>query len=345
MKKQTLSIVSPPFDEFQPVLWVPPGSKGAKDQKSIHSVTRDHGVNGRYFLHNQNDEINEGRNFLEKVIVEYRIGSISNDLFTVGDFFDVDYPFDVKAEGNIMGDMAERIARRIVKYFLQHHSKQGKTGGIFDHRFNLTERNNFIVNHTDSFILKIQKYPNLVILKKTGSGKYGYENIKELDGLFDYRYKRQHHVLVLESKLDKININKTDLISNLFVPLRQFFPKALFSYILFSDRHSLFKKKNYTKLRELKERPLSIYKKLNESDIGVLYFTFNESRDDFERIKNHLITQYRSVVRLDAQFYGKMVLSDRKIVLFDEGETPRIKLIKDARYGMWREVKLYHKRK
>ena len=62
-------------------------------------------------------------------------------------------------------------------------------------------------------------------------------------------------------------------------------------------------------------------------------------------MKDHLITQCRSAIRLDVQLYGKMVLSDKKIVLFDGGETPRIKLNKDIKSGMWREVKLSHKGK
>lgn len=334
-----------PFKDFQPVLWVPPGSKKSDTKIPIYSVTRDHGVNGSYHLHNLNDEINGGKVFLEKVIIEYRIGHTSYDLFTVSDFFEADYPFNPNAEGNIMGDIAERISRRITKYFLKHFSKKGRTGGIFDERFNPMERDNFIVTHTDDYVLKIQRYPNLVILKKTGSGKYGYENIKELDGLFDYRYKKKRHILVLESKLDKVNVRKSDLVKKLFTPLRQFFKGAEFSYILFSNKRSFFKKKNMARFRELKHHPLGIYNTLKSYNIGVLYFTFNESREDFERMKNHLITQYRSVVRLDVQFYGKLVLSDRKIVIFDEGETPRIKLVKDPRYGMWREVKFYHKSK
>lgn len=332
-----------PFINFQPVEWTPPGTDGSMPKPTIFSITRNHGIRSSFHLHNPNDEINEHRNFLEKVIIEYKIDTISYDLFTVGDFFEVDYPFDEKGQGNIIGDCAERISRRIVKYFLKHFSPLGHTGGIFDRRFNPKERNNFIVTNTDRYVLKIQKYPNLVLLKKTGKGKYGYENIKELDGLFDYRYQKRRHMLVLESKFEKINVNSDDLVTNLFDPLHQLFPDSHFTYVLFSDKHSIFKKKDYNRLRQLKQQPLCIFNKLRQSKIGILYFTFNETSDDFHRMKNHLITQYRSVVNLDVQFYGKMVLSDKKIVLFDEGETPRVKLIKDHKSGMWEEVKLSHK--
>ncbi len=345
MNKQTSSDIEYPFQEFQPVKWIPPGVSGKGADRAIFSIKRDHGAKGCFKLHNPNDEINDHRVFMEKVIIEYQIGGSTHNLFTVGDFFEVDYSFDEKGEGNIMGDIAERISRRITKYFLKHFSRHGKTGGIFDQRFNPAERNNFIVTHTDKYVLKIQNYPNLVLLKKTGFGKYGYENIKELDGLFDYRYKGKRHILVLESKLEKVNINGITLLNNLFLPLKQLFPDATFTYVLFTDKDSIYRKRNRQRLRKIKQHPLKIYHELKKYDIGVLYFTFNESRDDFEKMKNHLITQYRSVVRLDVQLYGKMVLSDRKIVLFDGGETPRIKLIKDHKHGMWREVKLRHKLK
>ena len=333
-----------PFKGFQPVLWVPPGTKRNSQEKvPIYSVTRDHGIRSSFHLHNPNDEINENRNYLDKVVIEYKINSISYDLYTSGDFFEVDYSFDDKAEGNIMGDIAERIARRITKYFLKHYSKHGRTGGIFDRRFNPVERNNFIVTHSNKYVLKIQKYPNLVILKKTGTGKYGYENIKELDGLFDYRYKKKRHILVLESKLERIKIDSNDLITSLFLPLRQLFTATGFTYILFSERSSIYRKKGMHRLRQLKHQPLAIYKRLKRDNVGILFFTFNERYDDFRRMKDHLITQYRSAVRLDVQLYGKMVLSDKNIILFDGGETPRVKLNKDIKSGMWREVKLSHK--
>lgn len=333
-----------PFKDFQPVHWVPPGLKrNSREKAPIYSTTRDHGIKSSYHLHNPNDEINEDRDYLDKVVIEYKINSISYDLYTIGDFFDVDYSFDDKAEGNIMGDIAERIARRVTKYFLKHFSKRGRTGGIFDMRFNPEERNNFIVTHSNKYVLKIQKYPNLVILKKSGTGKYGYENVKELDGLFDYRYKKKRHILVLESKLERIKIDGNDLITSLFSPLRQLFAAADFSYILFSERGSIYRKKDMHRLRQLKHQPFTIYNRLKRDNVSILFFTFNENRDDFRRMKDHLITQYRSAVRLDVQLYGKMLLSDKKIVLFDGGETPRIKLNKDSKSGMWREVKLSHK--
>ncbi len=332
-----------PFLEFQPVIWNPSPEVFAENGH-ICSVKRDHGVRGSYRLHNPKDEINDDRSFLDKVLVAYEIGAIRYDLFTIRDLFEVTYAFEPRARGNIMGDAAERIARRITKYFLKHHSREGYTGGIFDKRFNPRERDDFIVTHTDRYVLKINKYPNLVILDRSGKGKYGYENIKELDGLFDYRYCNRRHILVLESKLDKINVDCRDLVRHCFYPLRQFFPEACFSYILFSDKESIYVKKDFNRKRQLKQTPFKIYDELARHGVGVLFFTFNESYGDFERIKEHLITQYRSITRMGVTLFGKMVISDRQILLFDEGETPHLKLLKDRRHGMWREVKLTHKR-
>jgi hypothetical protein len=335
-----------PFRDYQPLFWDPcPHGPGDGDGSVVCSVKRNHGVKSTYFLHNPRDEINDGRQYLDRVIVEYRIGHNSYSLYTVADFFQSSYAFDPRADGNIMGDIAERVARRITKYWLKHFSREGRTGGIFDRRFNPKERNDFIVTHTDRYILKIQKYPNIVILDKTGRGKYGYENIKELDGLFDYRHGGQRHILVLESKLDKISVDCDDLLTHLFEPLRQLIPDAVFSYVLFSMQESIYVKKGFERLRQVKVLPQKIFDTLRARGIGTLLFTFNESTHDFERIKNHIITQYRSVAHLGLELHGRMRLTDKEIILFDGGETPHLKLKKDLTTGMWREVKMKHKKK
>jgi hypothetical protein len=38
------------------------------------------------------------------------------------------------------------------------------------------------------------------------------------------------------------------------------------------------------------------------------------------------------------------VITDKELLVFDGGETPHIKLMKDLQSGLWREVKLRHKR-
>lgn len=338
------------FPSFEPAGWTPAARKvgdeeAGKEGDLIYSLRRDHGVKGTYRLHNPNDEINDRRGNLEKVVIEYRIEGISYDLFTVRDLVGAEYPFNASGAGNIVGDMAERIARRVTKYWLKHHSVHGKTGGIFDKRFNPKERDDFIIANTQHYVLKIRRYPNLVILKKTGRGKFGYENIKEIDGLFDYRYFLQRNILVLESKLDKLSINCDDLLDNLFGPLSTLFPDAHFSYVLFTDRNSIYQKRHFERRRQIKQFPYRVYTRLKARGIATLFFSFNEARDDFERMKDHLITQYRVINKMGVTLSGRTVITDKELSIFDGGETPHLKLVKDTRTGMWREVKLTHKRR
>ena len=331
------------FSGFEPVGWTLSNGDAAAQGSMIFSLRRGHGVKGTCRLHNPNDEINDSRRDLDKVLLEYRINGNSYDLFTVRDLFDAEYSFDVGGWGNITGDIAERIARRITKYWLKHFSIHGKTGGIFDRRFNPKERDDFIIANTQQYILKIRKYPNIVILEKTGKGKYGYENVKELDGLFDYRYFLQRHIIVLESKLEKLAIDCDNLLENLFTPLRDLFPKAHFSYVLFTDRNSIYQKRQFERRRQIKQLPLKVYRRLKSEGIATLFFSFNETREDFEHMKDHLVTQYRSLHKLGVMLKGRTVITDKELMIFDGGETPHIKLVKDQKSGMWREVKLTHK--
>ena len=342
LQKQTPSAADP-FRDFHPVKWNPQSSSGTPGP-SIYSIKRNHGVSGVFRLHNLNDEINDNRPFSEKIIVEYYVNGSSYILFTVADLLNSTYPFDRQSEGNILGEIGERIARRVTKYFLKHLSKRGRTGGIFDQRFDPQHREDFIVANTEKYVLKIQQYPNLIILRRTGRGKYGYENIKELDGFFDYRYSGRRHIIVLESKLEKININCRDLTGNLFTPLKKLFPEANFHYILFTDRHSIYVRNNYERWRQIKQLPVAISETLAVSGIGSLFFTFNESREDFEKIKNFLILQYRAVRKQTLTLYGRSIISEKELVIFDGGETPHIKLVKDAPTGLWREIPLRHKK-
>jgi hypothetical protein len=317
------------FSIYEPVAW----QQGSEE--TIYSLRCDHGVKGAFILHNPNDEINDNRNDLDKVIIEYRINDINYDLFTIRDMLNADYTFEPGCEGNIVGDLAERIARRVTKYWLKHYSPHGKTGGIFDKRFNPKERDDFIIANTQQYILKIKKYPNVVILKKTGKGKFGYENIKELDGLFDYRYFLKRTILVLESKIDKISIDCDDLHTNLFTPLANLFPDAHFAYVLFTDKKSIYQKKQFSRKRQIKQFPFKIYEKLKELGIATLFFSFS--------MKDHLITQYRTIHKMGTAIKGRTVITEKEISIFDGGETPHLKLIKDVSSGMWREAKLTHK--
>lgn len=333
-----------PFSEFHPVLWNPERCTSPEAPGSIYSIRRNHGVNGVFKLHNPNDAINDDRPVSEKILIEYVINGCSCPVFTVSDVLNAQHPFDHSGAGNIMGEIAERIARRVTKYFLRHWNRRGYTGGIFDRRFDPKHREDFIIAHTNDYVLKIDRYPNLIILKRTGKGKFGYENIKELDGFFDYRYGGRRHILVLESKLEKINVGCDDLVTNLFNPLRQLFPEARFYYALFTDRNSIYVKSTFQCWRQIKQMPVRIHERLSSEGIGTLFFTFNEGRDDFERMTEFLILQHRALSKQALTLHGKAFISDKELVVFDGGETPHIKLVKDLKSGLWREVPLRHKR-
>jgi hypothetical protein len=337
--------VSDPFHDFHPVLWNPAHPEDPTLMDVIYSIRRNHGVCGTYKLHNLNDAINDDRPTSEKIVLEYQINGSSYAIYTVADLQNSPHPFDNSAAGNIMGDVAERIARRVVKYFLKHLSERGKTGGIFDGRFDPKHRDEFIVASTNDYVLKIDRYPNLIILKRTGRGKFGYENIKELDGFFDYRFGGKRHILVLESKLEKINVDCDDLTANLFAPLRELFPETRFHYVLFTDRNSIYVKNAFRRRRQIKLLPAKIHDFLSGDGIGTLFFTFNETRDDFERMKDFLILQQRALRNQAVTLHGRTVISRTELLVFDGGETPHIKLVKDLKLGVWREVKLRHKRK
>jgi hypothetical protein len=331
------------FSDFEPVGWEPGDDDKGRDT-TVYSLRRDHGVNGMFRLHNPNDEINDTRGKLDKILLEYRIRHNSYALFTVRDLLESAQLFEPGSEGNLIGNIAERIARRVTQYWLKHYSPHGNTGGIFDKRFNPRDRDDFIIAHSGEYVLKIKNYPNCVILKKTGRGKFGYENIKELDGLFDYRFFLQRQIMVLESKLEKVTVDVDDLLKHLFTPLRDLFPKARFSYILFTDKNSIYQKRYFNRRRQIKQFPLKIYRQLSAAGVSTFLFGFNESRDDFERMKEHLITQYRVFHKLGVTLKGKTVITDKVLSVFDEGETPHLKLIKDKATGLWKEVRFTHKK-
>jgi len=319
-----------PFHHYSPTLWEPQGFGGEK----VYSVLREHGIRGRLVLHNPNDRINAKHTLLDRVLLEYRIGHHSYSLFTVKDLFTADYSFSEEGWGNILGDIAERIARRITKYFLKHHSPEGHTGGIFDKRFNPQKKNGYIITHNEKYILKMQNYPNLIILKNSPD-VWEYENIKELDGFFDYRFHGDRHIVVLESKLDKLHINVEKLTANLFEPLKSLFPDTKFHYILFSNSHSLFRENN--RYRILRSRPYEIFKALKAEGVGTLFFSFNENYCEFEQAAKHLITQYRIISHQNVELNGKIKMEHNKIYLYDSGELPFLTLQRDPSTGLWRD--------
>jgi hypothetical protein len=317
------------FKNFQPHFW----SNGNED---LYSLKREHGIKTSFRLHNINDKINENLADIEKIVLEYKINNLSYPLYTINDL--LNGHFNYQHHGGIIGDIAERISRRVTKYFLRTFSEHGKPGGIFDRSFDPKNREGFVVANTKDYIMKIQKYPNLVILKNTGKGKFGYENIKEIDGLFDYRYFRKRHIIILESKLEKLDVDENKLIDNLFKPLNNFFPDAYFSYLLFTSKDSIYFKKKFDKKRKIRNKPIQIYEKLKKNDIATMFFNFNETKDDFLKMRNHLITHYRLLNNFNITLQHKTIVSNDEIIIYDAGKRPLKKLKRDKLNGYWVEA-------
>jgi hypothetical protein len=324
------------FTKYEPKLWTP-------DSQGIYSLPRTHGLDVKYKLHNPNDEINDGRSDLEKVLLEYRINDESVDLFTITDLFDSTYQFEHKFAGNIIGDVAERISRVITQYFIETLFGSIKPEGVTQD--DAPKKKDYIVANNEEYVLKIKRFPNLILLKKTGEGKYGYENIKELDSFFDYTLFRQREIIVMESKTGKINVDPEKLVDNLFNPLRELYPGANFSYVLFASTYSIFHRQFYEKRRQICEIPLRIHKRLQDEDVNTLFFDFDESRYDFAKIKNHLITQYRAINKMGVYIDGRTFVSENDIIVFDGGETPHIRLRRDKNNSSWNEMSLTHKKR
>ncbi|MBT7903185.1 hypothetical protein HN587_04955 [Candidatus Woesearchaeota archaeon] len=338
---------SSPFVIQSPVQWAP------RNGKLIYSTRGNHGFKTGYALHNQNDGINRGRDLPHRVLIEYNLDGLSFDLFTVEDLLnfaqthkqiliesgesdELETPLENRVR-DLRGELSERIARRITKYFLRRLSSSGKMGGLFDSRFDPQDREGYIVRHTPDHILKIAGYPNMVILRSTGEDDYGYTAVKELDGLFDYRFYRQRHLVVLEAKTGALDIEEPKLVSNLFEPLRELFPEAVMTYLLFADKNQLYRKNEYVRTRQLKIKPIKIHEALEQEGINTFFLNFHEVAEDFEKMTTHLVTQYKILTDQEVSLH-KCVLTSDSIEVYDAGKAPHVRLVLvDATKGLWRQ--------
>lgn len=327
-----------PFEQFEPQSWEPHSEIAQKKwgDQDPYIVHRTHGVMGKVVLHNSNDQINNETTFLDTVLVEYKIGKQSYPIFRVRDFFEVGYPIAEEGHGNLTGDLAERIARRVTKYFLKHITKEGDTGGIFDERFNPQDKNGYIVTNNDEYVLKIQKYPNMVLLRRKGGSDWSYDVVKELDGFFDFRCNGKRHILVLESKLDKIQLSSEKLVTNLFDPLKELFPDVQLHYILFSSPQALFYDVHKRKI--LKTKAYEIFHILRYNGVGSLFLEFHEKTEEFNTAANHLIQQYNMIALRRVKFTGTIILDRNRLSLYDRGESPFMELEKTDKQYLWREI-------
>ncbi|MCF7866587.1 hypothetical protein K9L67_03495 [Candidatus Woesearchaeota archaeon] len=323
------------FADFKPVIF-------KKKDDEIFCLKRNHGVSSNYVLHNIDDVFNENNSFKDISLIEYRIGDLSYNLFSIDDFNILPYEVSWDTSTNIMGEIRERISRRITKYFLRHFDRDfGKPGGLFNKKFNKDNKDNFNVNHSDNYILKIKNYPNMVILKQGGEGLSGYVPIKELDGLFDYRYKGEKTLIVMESKFQTLNLKSNTksksvkLIDDLFVPLKELFPDRSFYFLLFADKNAIIKRNS--KYNEIKKEPLRIYDFLKKESVDTLFFTFNEKEADYFNMCSHIINQYNFLNKKKMNFNGRVAYSPVNLDVFYNGSKNPLISLKKIGNGLWKE--------
>jgi|TARA_B100001093_G_scaffold323870_2_gene309023 hypothetical protein len=321
-----------PFLKFFPFHWEFHGKN-----KNAYSITQNHHFRPRVNYHHINHPINKELPFTEKKLLTYTIDQLNYDIYTVADLLDAAYPFNKEGISNIRGDLAERVSRRIMKRFLQTYDQgYGKLGGLFNNEFNPKEREGFIVANAEDIVLKIGKYPNMILLKKTGSGKWGYQHITDLDGIFDYRYGNKRHIIILESKAGKIDLDIPNLYSHLFVPLKKLFTDADFTYVLFSEQKHLFIPK-FKQYRILQSTPTKIHTELKKHNIPTLFFDFTEKEDEFYNMSRHLVATYKIIHSKSVNLKGSAKISNNKITFTTESSSmPYLELKKNPKTGEYK---------
>jgi len=267
-----------------------------------------HNVKGNYELHMPCDPYNAGRSELEKSLLSYRINGSVYDLVTVDELVRVDAADSESLDGyirNFVGLSAEEVARRITKRWL---GKQfgGRRKGIFDQRFNKEDCEGHVVTNTEDLILKVDQYPNLVILKKDETQYTNYRKIKEIDGMFDYLDGRECHVLIMESKCGAIDVQTSALIADLFEPMGQLLPNTQFTYVLLAHERRIFRRKPF---RSIKLRPRKIHDALQGIGVNSVFLTFNEPEEEMEKIKRHLTEQYHILQNLSISLTSRVDFS------------------------------------
>ena len=323
------------FSSFLPQEWKP-----QEDAPPVYSLSKSHGLKVKIRLNHSSDKVNQGREIQDHILISYEVNGRRYDLFTYRDLEMATYSLDETGITNMIGDLAERIARRLMKRFLQvSHRRLGKLGGLFDKRFNPKKRNNFIVASSREYVLKIGRYPNMLLLKKTGQGNWGFQHITDLDGLFDYRVGKQKHLILLESKSGKIDQNPETLYDKIFKPMKKLFPDAYFSYVLFASKPYLLSSKD-PEYRILNNTPERIYRSLMKHGIPTMFFHFRESDQEFHEMARHLIRCYKSYHSITFKVAGETEITPEQIRVFQRGSTsPYLELRKDPDTGLFKVTK------
>lgn len=140
------------------------------------------------------------------------------------------------------------------------------------------------------------------------------------------------NIVILESKYTTLDVDTNHLKEDLFGPLRELYPNAYFYYILFADKDGIFVNSDSTdkprKWRQIKPRAVEIYHDLKDIGVSTLFFKFDESREDLNRMKSHLINYYEQLNERSVLFSGKIFSSKEKTIIYNSGPEPHSAFVK-----------------
>jgi len=317
------------------------------EEKKIISTREDHDHNTTWITHTHNDEINNGlsQEHPDQTIIEYVIRSkgvtVSKKLYKNKNITNLKERKDGSlndrhAWNALRGDIGEHIARMNLMYYLRHHYPNGRIDSMFDSEFKRDNSQGYVVGHHGKHILKIKNYPNMEILEHRGDAPADYKCIKEIDGLFLFNHQFGQYLIVMESKTG--SLTKTDeesLVSNLFNPLRKMFPDRKPAYLLFGTKEQIYTNDEF---RVLKHKPVSIYKMLQQHSIDTMFMTFNETSDEFDKMADQVVKQYKWLNDLELHAKGWRKKEDC-LELYNGGQRPVYTLRRDPQNPkIWHEL-------
>lgn len=338
---------------FQDML--PYAAKVGRKQKECICQRKNHGVQTKLRTYQANHERNVNVPLEDRVLIECSLNGKSSPtahpLYAAADF--TTHRKHLTKEGiasgdnwtNVRGIFTERYAQRITKYWLQNYSPEGSLGDFFKKDYNRSERE-YIIRHSGRLILKLHiEYPNMIVLKRTGKGKFGYEPVAEFDGLFHYNYGRQNHILVLETKTDDLSVDPDHVQKKVVPSLQKLYPEVHRSggkiwYVIFGQHTKIFN--GPERWGRLTEGAKNLYLKLRERDIPAFFLTFNEPSEQLNRITQRVVRQYvgahilQNGAQKQVQFTGEVTIRHNGVDIRDGDEQPGLSFELNPATGEYR---------
>jgi hypothetical protein len=315
------------LEYFTPTYW-----RLREGEGGIYSLRSDHGINSSFLLYNVNDPINRGIPEPDKVLLGYRINENRYTLARVGDFDCLDDLLDKGTYCDLIGNIAERVARRITKYYLVSSDTGINTKGLYGPDFDRANADGYVVCESGDLRFQVDRYPNHAIVRsRPGQGD---EILSEIDGFFSFSYAGQRNLLVLEVKLETIKGLTKKIWPKLFEPLSCLFPGYNQYYLLFSGRDSILRKRTQNKTRQVTPQVENVYHVLKQHDVTTLAFSFNERKDEFHHMTRHVISQLMISRGLPAKVRGRLFVSGEEII-FQNGTQNALVRLRRTRDGLW----------